>query len=86
MYLETKHKPFVPLLSKTHLDHIPPQVLQLSLRLMHFDCSITHVPGKLLYTADALSSALIDEVVIDKDDSEAMVYTIFHSSQPAMTV
>ena len=55
--IETDHKPLVPLLSNKQLDNIPPRVLRFRLRLMRFDYSIVHVPGKLLYTADALSRA-----------------------------
>ncbi|KAL5506839.1 hypothetical protein EMCRGX_G008586 [Ephydatia muelleri] len=55
--IETDHKPLVPLLSSTHLDNLPPRVLRFRLRLMRFDYSIVHVPGKLLYTADTLSRA-----------------------------
>ena len=53
--IETDHKPIVPLLSTKHLDNILPRVLCFRLRLMRFNYSIIHVPGKLLYTADALS-------------------------------
>ena len=55
--IETDHKPLVPLLSTTHLDRIPPRVLRFRLRLTRFDYTITHVPGKSLCTADALSRA-----------------------------
>ena len=48
--IETNHKPLVPLLSLKQLDSLPPQVLCFWLRLMHYSYSITHVPGKLLYT------------------------------------
>ena len=50
--IETDHKPLVPLLSTKHLDNIPPRVLRFRLRLMRFDYSIIHIPGKLLYAAD----------------------------------
>ena len=53
--LETDHKPLVPLFSYKHLDNLPPRVLRFCLRLMRFDYQISHVPGKYLYTADALS-------------------------------
>ena len=76
VHLETDHKPLVPLLSKTHLDRLPPRVLRFRLRLMRFDYSVSHVPGKLLYTADALSRAPVDEVITDEDDTEAMVHAI----------
>ena len=55
--IETDHKPLVPLLSSKQLDSLPPRVLRFRLRLMHYSYSITHVPGKLLYTADTLSRA-----------------------------
>ena len=55
--LETDHKPLVPLLSKTSLDSLPPRVLRFRLRLARFHYTIAHVPGKFLYTADALSRA-----------------------------
>ena len=57
--LETDHKPLVPLLGKTNLDCLPPRILRFRLRLMRFDYSISHVPGKELYTADALSRSPI---------------------------
>ena len=56
--IETDHKPLVPLLSTKHLDCLPPRVLRFRLRLDRFDYTIYHVPGKELYTADALSRAL----------------------------
>ena len=55
--IETDHKPLVPLLSCKPLEHLPPRVVRFRLRMMRFDYSIQHVPGKLLYTADALSRA-----------------------------
>ena len=57
--IETDHKPLVPILSTKHLDNLPPRVLRFRLRLARFDYTIQHVPGKLLYTADALSRAPI---------------------------
>ena len=57
IFLETDHKPLVPLLGKTNLDCLPPRVLRFRIRLMRFDYTISHVPGKHLYTADALSRA-----------------------------
>ena len=54
--IETDHKPLVPLLSSKPLDNLPPRVLRFRLR-MKYNYSISHVSGKLLYTADALSRA-----------------------------
>ena len=56
-HIETDHKPLVPLLSTNQLDRLPPRVLRFRLRLARYTYSIQHVPGKLLYTADALSRA-----------------------------
>eukprot|EP00731_Ephydatia_muelleri_P021495 Em0014g86a len=55
--IETDHKPLVPLLSSKCLDDLPPRVLRFRLRLIRFAFSIVHVPGKYMYTADALSRA-----------------------------
>ena len=57
--IETDHKPLIPLLGTKHLDNLPPRVLRFRLRLSRFEYDISHVPGKLLYTADTLSRAPI---------------------------
>ncbi len=59
--IETDHKPLVPILSTKNLDNLPPRVLRFRLRMGRFDYSISHVPGKLLYTTDALSRAPVDD-------------------------
>ena len=56
-HIETDHKPLVPLLSTKRLDSLPPRIVRFRLRLARFDYSISHTPGKLLYTADTLSRA-----------------------------
>ena len=53
--VETDHRPLVPLLSTKSLDELPIRVQRFRIRLMKFNFKISHVPGKLLYTADALS-------------------------------
>ena len=55
--IETDHKPLVPLLSNKHLDNLPPRILRFRLRLGWYSFTISHVPGKFMYTADALSRA-----------------------------
>ena len=55
--IETDHRPLVLLLGEKKLDRLPPRILRFRLRMSRFDYSIAHVPGKLLYTADALSRA-----------------------------
>ena len=52
--IESDHK---PLLNNKSLDTLPPRILCFHLRLMRFDYTVCHVPGKSLYTADTLSRA-----------------------------
>ena len=59
--IETDHKPLVPILSSKHLNDLPPRVLRFRLRMARFDYGISHVPGRLLFTADALSRDPIPE-------------------------
>lgn len=60
--LEINHKPLVPLMTYKHLDNLPPRVLWFRLRLMWFDYQISHIPGKHLYTADALSRSPVPQI------------------------
>eukprot|EP00731_Ephydatia_muelleri_P025773 Em0017g856a len=78
--IETDHKPLVPLLSSKQLDSLPPRVLRFRLRLMHYSYSVTHVPGKLLYTADTLSRAPATNSTKDlislQEEAEAFIDSI----------
>ncbi|KFD65879.1 hypothetical protein M514_07037 [Trichuris suis] len=56
-HVETDHRPLVPLLSTKCLDDLPPRTQRFHMRLMRFNFSISHVPGKQLVTADTLSRA-----------------------------
>ena len=60
--LETDHKPLIPLLGQKTLDLLPPRVVQFRFHLMRFQYTIHHVPGKSLYTGDALSWVPTNEV------------------------
>ena len=57
IWIETDHKPLVPLFSTKNLDQMPLRVLRFRLRLNRFDFSIHHTPGKDLHLADTLSRA-----------------------------
>ena len=59
--LETDHKPLITLLGQKSLDLLPPRILRFRLRVMRFQYSIHHVPGKSLYTTDTLSRAPMPE-------------------------
>ena len=64
--LETDHKPLVPIMGKKSLDSLPPRVLRFRLRLMRYQYSIHHSPGKSLYLADTLSRAPLQGVSVDE--------------------
>ena len=55
--IKTDHKPLLALLGSKQLDTLPPWVLRFGWRLARFSYDVVHIPGKLLYTADALSRA-----------------------------
>ena len=83
--IETDHKPLIPLLSTKSLDSLPPRVIRFRLRLSYYSYSIQHVPGKLLYTADALSrapttSASPDSVV---EEMEEFISSVVIAALPA---
>ena len=59
--VETDHKPLVPLLSTKLIDELPLRIQRFRMRLLRYNFSMDHVPGKFLYTADALSRAPIDQ-------------------------
>ena len=77
--IETDHK---PLLGSKHLDDLPPRILRFRLRLARVDYSIVHVPGKLLYTADALSraprSTTENDVELEEDTEHMMEVVVGH--------
>ena len=85
--IESDHKPLIPLLNEKHLDALPPRILRFRLRLEKFDYVALHVPGKLLYTADALSRAPLPEFLDTdttlQDQAECFVQTITIPSLPA---
>ena len=81
--IESDHKPLIPLLNTKHLDCLPPRILRFRLRLAKFDYTVSHVPGKLLYAADALSRAPTSPVTPEddslQDDAELLVDTMVTS-------
>ena len=56
-HIHTDHLPLLAILGSKSLVDLSPRLQRLRIRLMRYDYTISHVPGKLLYTADALSRA-----------------------------
>lgn len=67
-HIWTDHKPLVPLFSTKHLEEMPIRVQRFRLRMMRYDFSISHVPGKQLLIADALSRSTSQDPT-DDDES-----------------
>ena len=55
--IHTDHKPLVPLFSTKRLEELPIRVQRFRLRMMRYQFTITHIPGKDLVIADMLSRA-----------------------------
>lgn len=68
-HIQTDHKPLVPLFSTKNFDEIPVRVQRFRLRMMRFEHSISHLPGKLVVIADTLSRAPSSE----PNDSDLML-------------
>ena len=60
-HIQTDHKPLVPLFSSKHLEELPLRVQRFRMRMMRFQFTIRHVPGKELTIADALSRAPVSK-------------------------
>ena len=67
-HVEIDHKPLVPLFSTKLIDELPVRIQRFRMRLLRFDFTISHVPGKSLMTADTLSRAPLDKGPIDSDE------------------
>ena len=83
--IETDHKPLIPLLNSKNLDALPPRIVRFRLRLAKFDYTVYHVPGKQLFTADALSRAPVPETIEDplQEEVEDFVEAITQRCLPA---
>lgn len=61
-HLETDHKPLVSIFTTKPLDSLSPRLQRFRLRLLRFDFTVSHVPGKDLITADILSRKPLLEI------------------------
>ena len=82
--LETDHKPLISLLGTKNLDSLPPRILRFHLRIMRYNFSITHVPGKALITADAISRAPLHSDSTDSLDLQESAETFISAVVEAL--
>ena len=72
--VQTDHKPLVPLFSTKTIDELPLRVQRFKMRLMRYSFDITHVPGKELCTADALSRAPLPSGEVEDITNQAEAF------------
>lgn len=80
--VETDHKPLVPLLSNKNLEELPIRVQRFRLRMMRYQYTIRHVPGKDLNTADFLSRSPLPNTENKnelQDETEAYINMIVNN-------
>ena len=73
-HIETDHKPIVPPLGTKDLEEMPPRIQRLRMRLLRFDFTISHVPGKEHTTTDALSRTPSESTSRVKQEEEIELY------------
>ena len=78
VYVETDHKPLVPLFSTKLIDELPVRIQRFRLRLMRFDFTVSHVPGKNLMTADTSSRAPLGEKMLESEELHKQYSSVYH--------
>ena len=82
-HIQTDHKPLVPLFSSKNLEELPLRVQRFRMRMMRFQFTISHVPGKDLTIADTLSRApaslpLPDDNLLQREATAYVDFMIKH--------
>ena len=81
--IETDHKPLVPLFDSKLLDELPIRVQRFRMRMMRFNFSIYHVPGKNLTIADTSSRAPCSSLIKDdnllQDETDAYIQVMIQT-------
>ena len=63
-------------MSSKNLDNLLPRILRFRLRMMRYNFTIVHVPGKALVIADVLSRAPVHSDVTDSLDLQGSTETL----------
>ena len=77
--VETDHKPLISLLGEKDLSQLPLRVQRFKLRLMRYEFSIFHSPGRCMFIADYLSRPSSIEF-LDRDVIECRIVEMFVAS------
>ena len=73
-YIETDHKPLIPLLGSKSLDEFTARIQWLNMCLMRFSYTISHMAGKDNVTVDLLSRATVCNTVEGTQEEEFNLY------------
>lgn len=77
-HIQTDHKPLVPLFSAKDLEELPVRVHRFQMRMMRFNYTISHVPGKELTIADSLSRAPVSKTSTTDQRLQSEVTSYVH--------
>lgn len=73
-HIQTDHKPLLPLLTTKNLEELPGRIQRFRMRLMMYQYTIEHVPGKKLVVADTLSRAPVSATTEEDITFSQQVY------------
>ena len=78
-FIETDHKPLVPILNSKPIAEMSPRIQRLRMKLLGFQFTASYIPGKELSDADALSRAPVSEPNIADELAETELTTYVQS-------
>ena len=76
--VHSDHKPLEAIMTKP-LSQAPPRIQRLLIRLQKYNLTVQFVPGKLMFIADTLSRAYLNETVQDQRDLNEDIEIMVHS-------
>jgi len=72
-HIQTDHNPWCHCSPQKGLDELPIRIQRFHLHLMHFNFTVSHVPGKNLVVADALLRAPVSSGIADDEEFQQEV-------------